>query len=77
MPARLALFATLAFWMAYESHFSSEFFASTVQTSLADILGGIDEAIAQDRSVAVAEHPTVADNITLAGWSATTEDQSF
>ena len=48
MPARLALFAACLLWLSYESHFSPGFFMATVETSLSDILGGIDEAIAAE-----------------------------
>jgi hypothetical protein len=48
MPARFALFATVFLWLAYESHFSPKFFVATVETSLSDIFGGIEHAIAAE-----------------------------
>jgi hypothetical protein len=63
MPARFALLATVFVWLAYESHFSPTFFAATVKTSVADILGGIDTAIAED-------HPAVV-------MAAAKEDREF
>jgi hypothetical protein len=53
MPARLALLATVFLWLAYESHFSPTFFVATVETSVADILGGIETAIAEDHTAVV------------------------
>lgn len=53
MRARLALIAGCFLWLSYESHFSPTFFVATVETSLAQILGGIDDAIAAE-SAAVA-----------------------
>ena len=50
MTARLALFATLLLWLAYESHFSPKFFASTVEASLASMIGGAEQAIAADKN---------------------------
>lgn len=77
MPARLTLCATVFLWLAFESHFSPAFFAATVETSLADIFGGIQEAVAADHAAVVAEHATPVNHPTLVGWAATTEDQSF
>lgn len=48
MPTRLALFAGCLLWLSYESHFSPQFFLATVETSLAQIFGGIDDAIAAE-----------------------------
>ena len=48
MPARLAILATVCLWLAYESHFSPKFFIATVETGVADILGGIETAIAEE-----------------------------
>ena len=53
MRARLALFAGCFFWLSYESHFSPKFFVATVETSIADIFGGIDDAIAAQSPVYV------------------------
>lgn len=51
MTARLALFAGCLLWLAYESHFSPQYFVATVENSLADIFGGVSDAI-------TAEYPT-------------------
>jgi hypothetical protein len=53
MPARLALFAGCLLWLSYESHFSPQFFVATVEASLAEIFGGIDDAIAAGNPVYV------------------------
>lgn len=52
MTARLALFATLLLWLAYESHFSPSFFISTVEAGLASIADGAEEALAADNNPA-------------------------
>ena len=53
MTARLALFAGCLLWLSYESHFSPRYFAATVETSLADIFGGISAAISAEYPVYV------------------------
>jgi hypothetical protein len=53
MSARLALFAGCFLWLSYESHFSPTFFVATVETSLADIFGGLDHAIMEEYPVHV------------------------
>ena len=58
MTARVALFAGCLLWLAYQSHFSPTYFAATVQTSLADIFGGISDSIAADN--AATANPSVA-----------------
>jgi hypothetical protein len=53
MRSRAALFAACLLWLAYESHFSPSFFVATVGQSIADIMGGLDAAIAADTPVRV------------------------
>ncbi len=89
MTARLALFATAMLFLAYESHFSPEFFATTVEGSLADIFGGMEQVIAADNQAIALERAAAAESaalpenaahgnpVILAGWSATTEDRNF
>ena len=45
MIPRALLLAICLAWMAYESHFSPEFFFKTVRTSLAEIQAGLDDAM--------------------------------
>ncbi len=61
MPARLALFAACLLWLSYESHFSPGFFMATVEASLSEILGGIDEAIAADSLAIAAKSDAIAE----------------
>ena len=61
MPARLALVAACLLWLSYESHFSPGFFLATVETSLAEILGGIDEAIVADSNAIAAKSDAIVE----------------
>jgi hypothetical protein len=45
MIPRASLLAVCLFWMAYESHFSSQFFFDAVRASLVDIRLGLDSAM--------------------------------
>jgi hypothetical protein len=45
MIPRASLLAVCLFWMAYESHFSSQFFVDTVRASLTDMQTGLLGAI--------------------------------
>lgn len=48
MIPRVLLLAICFAWMAYESHFSPNFFFRTVRTSIVDIQAGIDDAMRRD-----------------------------
>jgi hypothetical protein len=41
MIPRASLLAICLFWMAYESHFSPQFFADTIRASLFDLSMGL------------------------------------
>jgi hypothetical protein len=46
MIARSAPLLICLLWLAYESHFSPQFFAATMRTSVSSIMSGIDDAMA-------------------------------
>jgi hypothetical protein len=45
MIPRTSLLAICLLWMAYESHFSPQFFLDTIRASLFDIGSGLDAAM--------------------------------
>ena len=53
MPVRLALFAGCLLWLSYESHFSLKFFVVNVETSLSDLVGGLDQVISAEYPIYV------------------------
>jgi hypothetical protein len=50
MIPRASLLAVCFFWMAYESHFSPQFFLDTVRASLLDMRVGLDTAMSSSFS---------------------------
>jgi hypothetical protein len=48
MLSRASLLAVCLFWMAYESHFSPQFFIDTVRASILDMQSGLDAVMNGD-----------------------------
>jgi hypothetical protein len=66
MILRAAPLALCLFWLAYESHFSPSFFASTMEQSVASILGGMEDMLASENLVDPASQQAAEEALVLA-----------